>query len=568
MKSTEYAFVVFETEEARNSAVDTLERNGGLEIKGTVARIAHVRAEPDTVLWENFGHSDTSQIVARLAAGFGMIFLALVVWTVLFYGPYAWSVFQFNYDNGQQPGFIYGFAFSMVVVVGNAIMYEVCARVSDFVGFHFRDNREACYMILYTIATSFNVLLDFVTTYYTVWEVSKGLGFRTYHGKKVKEITSFTEAFETYAMQRQLGENTYTYAFPSTFLIPFLIEPIVTIYIPLKLGVMLVRTHPKITGGLAEEWLASAPMDMGRYADCLLNVVLAVLVLYFPGGWTWRLYFAMAMCHAFIYAFDHWKVLQNIPKCTYASMDVDWWSQALLAPCTAGILSCLIFKMNCQDYGFCLDGVPLLTACTAGFFAHCVVHILVLVHIVPMFAAKQVVGQDAATTTFQELARYTACSWFTSNPVHCLRSKYKYKHDPECAYYIVGKEHCIQVNPAANVYYHGERMEDEDYEESFAQLTQISYEVKDNMVNLLGKIRDKTLHSPRALLSSRSVPAGVAGSSGEGGMPDAGALTPAAKAKLIAAASRFRARRASRGSSESLGTDQPSARRMSSEALG
>jgi hypothetical protein len=515
-----------------------LEQRGGLEIKGAVAGISHVRAEPDTVLWENFGHSDTSQIVSRLVAGFGLILLALVVWTLLFYGPYAWSVFQFNYDNGQQPGFIYGFAFSMVVVVGNAIMYEVCARVSDFVGFHFRDKREACYMILYTIATSFNVLLDFVTTYYIVWEVSKGLGFRTYYGQKVKEITSFTEAFETYAMQRQLGENTYTYAFPSTFLIPFLIEPIVTIYVPLKMGVMLVRTHPKISGRHAEEWLASAPMDMGRYADCLLNVVLAVLVLYFPGGWTWRLYFAMGMCHMLIYAFDHWKVLQNIPKCTYASMDVDWWSQALLAPCTAGILSCLIFKMNCQDYGFCLDGVPLITACTAGFWIHCVVHILVLVHVVPMFAAKEVVGEGSATTRFQDIATYTACSWFTANPVHCLRSKYKYEHEPECSYYIVGKEHCIKESPRANVYFHGSRTEDEDYEESFAHLSHISVEVKDNMVNLLGQIR-----SPEKSPSS----------SAQGGMPDVQMLTPAAKAKLVAAAGRMRARRTSRGSNSTQG---------------
>lgn len=544
MQSTEYAFVVFETEEARNTAVDALEESGGLRIKDTVARIANVRAEPDTVLWENFGHSETSAIVKRLAAGFGCIFLALIVWTLLFYGPYAWSVFQFNYDNGQQPGFIYGFAFSMVVVVGNVIMYEVCARVSDYVGFHFRDNREACYMILYTIATSFNVLLDFVTTYYTVWEVSKGLGFRTYHGQKVKEITTFTEAFETYAMQRQLGENTYTYAFPSTFLIPFIIEPIVTIYVPLKLGVLLVRTHPKIAGGLAEEWLASAPMDMGRYADCLLNVVLAVLVLYFPGGWTWRLYFAMAICHMLIYAFDHWKVLQNIPKCTYASMDVDWWSQALLAPCTAGILSCMVFKMNCQDYGFCLDGVPLLTACTAAFFAHCVVHILVLVHVVPMFANK-VVGSDAATTTFQEIASYTAPSWFTCNPVHCLRSKYKYKHDPECVYHIVGKEHCIQQSPSANVYYHGERCEDEDYTESFAQLSVIGEGVKDNMVNLLEKIR-----SPRTMAAGSSGQQASSGSS----MPDVGKLTPAAKAKLVAAAGRMRTRLASRASDEALGS--------------
>merc|ERR1719343_123286 len=328
-------------------------------------------AEPDTVQWQNFGHSDTSAIVWRLAMGFGYILLGLLFWTVCFYGPYTWSIVNFNYENGNQPGFIYGFAFSMVVVVGNAIMYEICARVSDMVGFHFRDNREACYMILYTIACTFNVLLDFVSTYWIVWEMSKGLGFRTYHGKHFREIDSFTEQFETYGMQRMLGENTFTYAFPSTMPIPFLIEPIVTIYLPLKLGVLIVRPHPDITGVAAEEWLAAAPMELGRYADCLLDVVLAVLVLYFPGGYTWKLYFALGFCHMFIYAFDHWKVLRNIPACTYASMEVDWWAQFMFAPCISIILSALIFKANCQGYGFCFEGYSLLAICTLGFVVHC-----------------------------------------------------------------------------------------------------------------------------------------------------------------------------------------------------
>jgi hypothetical protein len=464
MTSTEFAFVVFETEDSRNKAVSALEQAGGLKIRDTVAVVDHVRVEPDTVYWENFGHSSVTQKAIRLFMGFGVIFLALLVWTVCFYGPYAWSLFNFNYDNGQQPGMVYSMSFSMVIVLGNVIMYEVCARVSDFVGFHFRDNRETCYMILYTISCTFNILLDFVTTYYTVWEVSKGLGFRTYWGKKVEEITHFTEAFETYAMQRQLGENTFMYAFPSTFLIPFLIEPVVTIYVPLKLGAMIVRSHPEIVGQTAEGWLAAAPMDMGRYADCLLNVVLAVLVLYFPGGWTWRMYLAMAFSHVYIYAFDHWKVLRNIPACTYASMDLDWWSQVIMAPCVGMIFSCLIFKANHQGYGIDFDGFELIGVCTAGALAHIFIHVMVLTYVVPYFR-HEVVGDNSETTTFKDCASVTACSWFTCNPVHCLRSKYKYKHSPECMYYVPGKDHCLKVNPAANVFFTGSREKGEDYAE-------------------------------------------------------------------------------------------------------
>jgi len=85
------------------------------------------------------------------------ILLSILAWAVFFYAPYAWSVFAWNYDNGQQPGFIYGFAFSMVVVIGNNIVYDACSRVSDNVGFRFQDHRESCYMVLYNVACTLNI---------------------------------------------------------------------------------------------------------------------------------------------------------------------------------------------------------------------------------------------------------------------------------------------------------------------------------------------------------------------------------------------------------------------------
>lgn len=59
-------------------------------------------------------------------------------------------------------------------------------------------------------------------------------------------------------MQRSLAENTYAYAFPSTYLIPFLIEPFPTILAPLWIGRLIVRSHPEVQGLDAEEWLGMA----------------------------------------------------------------------------------------------------------------------------------------------------------------------------------------------------------------------------------------------------------------------------------------------------------------------
>merc|ERR1719291_50481 len=204
----------------------------------------------------------------------------------------------------------------------------------------------------------------------------RGLDFRTHDGRRLEDITEFHEQFETYAIQRSLAENTYAYAFPSTYLLPFLFEPIVTIYVPWQLGALLVRSHPEISGRDAEEWLACVPMDLGRYGDILLNMLLGILIFYFPGGYTHTLFYAMAASQVYIYCFDHWKVLRGIPAVTYASFDIEWCAQACFAPLTALMLSCLVFKANCQNYGYCLKGAVITETCITAFIVHCVVHTL------------------------------------------------------------------------------------------------------------------------------------------------------------------------------------------------
>jgi hypothetical protein len=447
------AFVVFDTEAARDKAVEALALDP-LEVKGETVQVLKIDSEPDTVNWQNFDRSTTGTKVLRLTAGFGCILLACAFWAIVFYAPYAWYVMNFNYENGRQPGFAVGMSFSMIVVVGNAIMYEVCARISDAVGFRFRDDREACYMILYTIACMFNVALDFCTTYYTAYLVMTGLGFRTYFGEKLSDIDSFTKQFETYAMQRALAENTKAYAFPSTFLIPFLIEPVVTIAVPLAIGRMIVRSHPELQGRSAEEYIQSIPLDMGRYADLILNVILGILIFYFPGGYTALLFFGMAGSHAYIYAFDHWKILRNIPSVCIASMDIDWWAQFCLIPCMGAMASCLVFKYNCDPSVVNrLVSTELLLACTGAFIAHCIVQYVVLVYVVPMFGLSPPEDEDEEEVTFAQVASTKACSWFTANPVHCLRSKHVFKHSPACQVFSLGREYHMKVNKSIGCFY-------------------------------------------------------------------------------------------------------------------
>jgi len=442
------AFVVFRTEEDRDEAVKV----GSFQFDEATVTIREKVAEPDTVLWDNFGGDTYHHRAQKLVASAGIIALACLFWAVVFYSPYAYYVMTFNYENGRQPGFLISLAFSMVVAVGNVIMYEVCARISDWVGFRFRDQREACYMVLYTVACMLNIALDWVSTYLTVEMIMNELGFRNYFGVPFQEISSFTTKFETYGMQRSLAENTFTYAFPSTYLFPFLFEPIASITIPYLFGRFIVKSHIGVQGRDAEDRLLMAPMDMGRYADILLNAILGILIFYFPGAYTWQLFLGLVASHAYIYAFDKFKVLREIPACNYASFDIEWCCQHMLAPIVGIVASCFVFKANCEPGFHCIAGIPLLGLCSAAWCLHVVVHLLVLRFVVPLFSLKRNEDPEAGKR-YEEVAAATPSTWFSRNLVHCLRSQAKFGHSPPCTYMTVGKEALMKTNPSIGCYY-------------------------------------------------------------------------------------------------------------------
>jgi len=485
LKCAGEGFVVFNEEEDRDSALEYYENNpltyktdGGEEATLTVEMKI---CEPDTVLWQNFGASTLLLRIRKLIEGFGWILLALFFWTTVFYAPYAWQVATFNYDNGNEPGFVLGMTFCMVVVLGNAIMYEVCARVSDYIGFKTRDERESCYLILYVMACMFNVCLDMATTFFMAALMLDGLGFRSIKGEKLgwdREM-GFTELFETYAMQRVLAKNLRAYCFPATFLIPFLLEPFITCIFPYQGGVCIVQSHPEWVGRDAERWLQAWEFDMGRYGDLLLDMLLAILIFYFPGGYTLLLFFGMAGSHAYIYFFDHWRVLRVIPKVTYASLEVDWWSNWMMGPITATIMSALIFKNNCKNFvgpAYCLKGWPLIEACTAGWIAHSILQTLVLLFVVPMF--KPDTDDANAGQDWQHASRRMPCNWFTSNPIFCLRSRLIHKDEPACSYHLDGKEHLHVQNPKLGLYFFCEEGKGEE-----------AFDFKKTMQRFSGKVK-------------------------------------------------------------------------------
>eukprot|EP00435_Cladocopium_sp_Y103_P071546 s93_g37.t2 len=156
--------------------------------------------------------------------------------------------------------------------------------------------------------------------------------------------------------------------------------------------------------------------------------------------------------NAYIYLLDHYRVLRVVPASTFASMQIDWWCQVLLAPCCGLLAACLIFKGNCQGLGFCLDPSRLVLACMAAWLVHCVIHLLLLIFVVPLGdTSLPVKGQD--TIRYQQVAAAEPCNWFSANPVHCLRSKHIHRDDPPSSFFTPGQESTMQINEAIGCFF-------------------------------------------------------------------------------------------------------------------
>lgn len=204
------------------------------------------------------------------------------------------------------------------------------------------------------------------------------------------------------------------------------------------------------------------PMDSGRYADVLINIAAAVLIFFLPGGYTIPLFVGLILSHVFIICFDHFRVLRCVPSFCFSSSVVDDYAQLLLIlPCSL-MLAAFVQKVNCSTESFCLQDSALGLALILSFAAHGTLHWCMLKFLVPKFG--DIKEHVPTKLTYQEVAAKIAPSWFNLNPAYCLRSKYFYKHEKPCTFFIQGREHVLRKSDQAMSFFEDPRpVAKEDY---------------------------------------------------------------------------------------------------------
>lgn len=487
MNSCSTAFAIFETEVARNEAVKQVKAAGGMLFRDSMVTMDRAHRNPQSVIWPNFDNQHVGWKVLRCVQGILVILLALCLWTLIFYLPYAYYQMSFNYGQGQWPGMPQESTFVMMIVCGNATMYYICSAVADRCRFCYVGDRELCYTVLYYFSCLLNVLFDMICAYYVALMALVGVGSRTDDGILLADLTAFTARFNSYPMQLELGWTVFAYAFPCTFLLPFIVEPIATIVLPYKIMTAIVGYRRDIQGSRADTFLSCTPFDLSRYADVALNAALATLVFWFPSGMIWKMFALLAVSQVYIYAYDHYRVLRAVPAFSISSMRTDWVAQLMLAVPCGLLLSCALYKANCVEglepfhptgilaqasrdtFGHCKEGEMLVLKCAAAFGLHLFVHIFTLGGVVPLLYGNPV--REPSSKPYSECARRNSHSYFSVNPVHCLRSEYFYEHEPPFVFSRAGKEHLMPQNPDIGAFFSDPSATTEDYSDTVEAMT-------------------------------------------------------------------------------------------------
>jgi len=258
------------------------------------------------------------------------------------------------------------------------------------------------------------------------------LGVRTDDGTEIRLLDGWNEIFEAYAMQRDVGSRLAAYAWPSTFLCPFMLEGPLTNMLPYILQRNLVRSKRGIVGQCAEKTMMHfAPMDLSRYGDILLNVMLAVLMFFLPPGFLYQIIMGMLLSHIYIYLYDHWRVLRLVPAFTFTNNHMHRAAECLLAVPMGLLLVAGVFKSNCAvlSNGIelpCSEGWMLFGRCLLGFAIHVCLHLYLLLCVIPRKQTS--VAKEPSTIPYDVAAQKIPQTWFTTNAMHCLRSVYIYNH--------------------------------------------------------------------------------------------------------------------------------------------
>jgi len=457
MISTTSAFAVFPTKGACAKAVQKAQ--GGVEFGDGQEKFSldlqHATHEPQSTLWEHFAIPE-AEVNNRLRKGWVIMGVSVLLWTVILYLPYARYMGSFSYANGDEPPEVGELIFVLLVVLAQVGLFVVASNVAESAGFRYEDDQQRFYIIMYNTALIVNLAMDLALTATLSYNQMAGRGVHVADGRLLADLTSLQEVFESYPMQKSMGKLLLKYCWPATFFVPFFLEPIGICWLPYHIGTKLIGSDKRMTDVRAEKALELPIMEQGRYADVIFNAILVSVVPFIAPAYMHKIFGWFIFSHCWIYAIDQWKVLRCVTRFYFARHETSCFAQKLFSiPCGI-LLAAFVFKANqMSGTGGLGSGKLQGGALWGAILGACVGHIILHVQLLGSMEGGIYKGEEE-DVEYSVCAKEQPATWFSCNPVHCLRSKHIYEHQPSHGFFVAGKEHLLQANPDIGAHFEGQ----------------------------------------------------------------------------------------------------------------
>merc|ERR1719160_8368 len=378
--------------------------------------------------------------------------------------PYASYILSYYHvagtNNVSWNLFLQGTLLGFVITLGNQLVYQASAAIAEWAGFRYKDRRDKFYVCLYTFAVFVNTCFDLWTTVLLAYGYDDAFEAEAVEQHALLSPGALARRED---LQHALYVQLLAYLWPATLLLPFMAEPVLLWLFPYYLSLWLVRSHTEVGTRDAEKALECWEFDLARYGDNLINTMLCILMLFLSSLHGWQTFAYLTISLVFILCWDHYRFLRATKRSVFATEAMDITAAylgtvpvALLgAACAAqiyGMMNPNHWLLSRQNMGFSM----LWVVVGATVVLHLVLHCLLLYYLVPWLATTE---DEPETVPYSECASETPCTWFSGNPVFCLRSKYIYKHENFCVPFRAGKEYLLHKNEKLGLYYERAKMQ-------------------------------------------------------------------------------------------------------------
>merc|ERR1719191_2334103 len=267
------AIVVFRTTEAAKAAIQH-----GASVRGKAYPVRHIPAEPEGVRWHEFQREKPP--LSAYAKGCAILFLVIISWSAL-YVPYAVTYMRTSRIPGLRVSPLMDLVLGVLIAIGNLMVNLAVEGAVDLVQLRYKPIRDVCVLYMCICFLLLNTACDVAMTVV----LAQGISLDDAFSKPVGPHAGYS---------RVLARELLALIMPGYLIVPYLVEPIFTIFVPKYLGTIVARADARVKEPLFTIWLPKYPIELSwRYADIVNNLCICWLLLFLssPRGWEACLYY-------------------------------------------------------------------------------------------------------------------------------------------------------------------------------------------------------------------------------------------------------------------------------------